>query len=68
MKGITETQRRIKKEYVSCDRERERKRERENERKRAERKSVAKRKLSIYSKRYLTTTRAIYRHAFQHTA
>ena len=37
MKGITETQRRIKKEYVSCDRERERKRERErtsgNERK-----------------------------------
>ena len=29
MKGITETQRRIKKEYVSCDRERERKRERE---------------------------------------
>ena len=54
--------------YRVIERERERKRERENERKRAERKSVAKRKLSIYSKRYLTTTRAIYRHAFQHTA
>lgn len=73
-KEIMETQRKMKKEYVSCDREREKEGEKEREierkrkvRKRMERKS--KRKLSIYSKRYLTTTtRAIYRHAFQHTA
>lgn len=48
--------------------EREREREKSAETS-TERKSAAKRKLSIYSKRYLTTTtRAIYRHAFQHTA